>query len=149
MSFKAFEATEKLRLGHFWDKVNRVDATCWEWLGKRNGAGYGVLNVKRRTIRAHRYSLALAGVEVPTDAEVDHLCRNRGCVRPDHLRLVPRGFNILQGSETMFLRAKYRPHCLHGHPWTPENTQYVTLASGKPGRRCKECKNSRRRRGTK
>lgn len=130
-------------------RVNRVDAACWEWLGKRNGHGYGVIVVDGRITRAHRYSLRLHGVELSDDREVDHLCRNRACVRPDHLRLVPRGFNVRQGSRVMLLRAKDRPHCLHGHPWTTENTLHVTLASGKPGRRCKECKNSRRRKSLK
>src|SRR5262245_38794657 len=85
----------------FWEKVpvrpQKPDA-CWEWTAFRNPGGYGMFGVKKSTPRlAHRVAWKLSGGEIPDGMELDHICRNRGCVRPDHLRVVPFGFNGRQG----------------------------------------------------
>ena len=66
---------------------------CVLWNGARTSSGYGVLTVKRANVLAHRYALTLAGVEIPGGYHVDHLCRVRLCVNPDHLEPVTQQEN--------------------------------------------------------
>jgi hypothetical protein len=73
----------------FWPKVTRsVDPTgCWEWTGRKDRHGYGLCATAGET-RAYRVAYVLAIGPVPDGLELDHLCRNRGCVNPDHLEAV-------------------------------------------------------------
>lgn len=76
----------------FWPKVNKGSG-CWEWLGYRHPFGHGMLNIDGIPRYAHRISLELHGVEIPAGYEVDHICMNPPCVRPDHLRVATRKQN--------------------------------------------------------
>jgi hypothetical protein len=71
----------------FWSKVDKTtDDTCWQWIGATNEHGYGHLDLNGSPHYAHRLSVLLAtGIEY---VEVDHRCRNTGCVNPRHLRPV-------------------------------------------------------------
>lgn len=67
-----------------------TDSDCWLWIGKRS-AGYGRLNVRRDgrhvTLLAHRVSYETWVGPIPEGMEVDHVCRERLCINPAHLRL--------------------------------------------------------------
>lgn len=77
----------------FWEKVNKTDG-CWEWTGAKR-TGYGKFGIgSNKTVTAHRLSLEMSGVEVPEDKDVDHICGNRACVRPEHLRVTTRKQNL-------------------------------------------------------
>lgn len=71
----------------FWTKVNKTPH-CWEWNGTKLASGYGVFGVAPKAFRAHRVSYMWANGPIPDDLFIDHICRNKVCVRPDHLRLV-------------------------------------------------------------
>lgn len=79
----------------FWSKVDK-SGDCWLWTGGLR-TGYGrftlLVNGQRQWFQAHRFSLELAGRPAPRDALVDHICRNKACVRPDHLRPATRKQN--------------------------------------------------------
>ena len=88
----------------FWPKVHKTE-TCWLWTGGTAGQGYGEISVNRKHMRAHRFSWILHGLPEPaagwyhpvdnkTGDVLDHLCRNRLCVRPDHLESVSQAVNI-------------------------------------------------------
>lgn len=65
---------------------------CWPWLGTHDRSGYGIHgNYQNRY--AHRVAYRFFVGEIPDGLEVDHLCRNRGCVNPTHLQLVTHGEN--------------------------------------------------------
>ena len=58
---------------------------CWEWKGRIHN-GYGVFPCPGSSSRwAHRVSYALFKGPISGGMHIDHTCRNRKCVRPDHL----------------------------------------------------------------
>lgn len=71
---------------------------------------------------------------IPDDLTLDHLCRVRACVNPDHMEPVTIRENALRG-ETAAARNAAQTHCPQGHEYTGENT-YVTTAGS---RRCRTC----------
>ena len=71
----------------FWAKVEKTDY-CWVWTAAKNSRGYGTIAVLSRTRYAHRVSYWFANGAIPDGFEIDHKCRNRACVNPDHLRAV-------------------------------------------------------------
>ncbi|MGN7978246.1 HNH endonuclease [Microbacterium sp. 22195] len=76
----------------FWEKVDKR-GDCWIWTACVSPDGYGNLGVYGRVVRAHRFSYEIHHGPIPAGLQVDHLCRNRACVRPEHLRLVTSAQN--------------------------------------------------------
>jgi len=76
----------------FWQKVNK-GAGCWEWTAFRGADGYGRFMVDRTPKLAHRVAFELEIGPIPAGIEVDHMCHDRGCVNPQHLRLATRSLN--------------------------------------------------------
>ena len=70
----------------FWAKVDK-SGSCWEWAGARV-RGYGVFRLNGQMQRSHRVSYQIAKGDIAAGKIMDHACRNRGCVNPDHLRVV-------------------------------------------------------------
>lgn len=63
-------------------------STCWNWTAGINPLGYGKFTFQGKTVPAHRFSFANINGPIPKEMQVDHMCHNRRCVNPDHLRLV-------------------------------------------------------------
>lgn len=105
-------------------KYVAVSSRCWEWTGSRDQGGYGRYQYNGRSVAAHRIAFGI--LAIPPGFEVDHLCRNRSCVRPLHLEAVPAVVNKRRARKT---------RCLRGH-LLEENA--LTLRAG--GRRCLACK---------
>lgn len=76
----------------FWRMVDK-DGDCWFWLGNKDQLGYGRVKRNYATTMAHRYAWIISGHELPLGQVLDHLCHNRGCVRPEHLRAVTQAQN--------------------------------------------------------
>jgi hypothetical protein len=80
----------------FWIKVDRSRGpdTCWLWLAGISGnTGYGNIWWLGRTQSAHRVAYTLVKGSIPPELTIDHLCRVRHCVNPDHMEIVTQAEN--------------------------------------------------------
>lgn len=96
---------------------------CWAWVGRVDKHGYG----RYFGHLAHRLSYESFRGPIPSGLELDHVCRFKLCVNPDHLEPVTRAENMRRRSEA-------QTHCKNGHEYTLENTHRDRL-----GRRCRHC----------
>lgn len=119
----------------------RIDPETSHWYWQRaivNGYGYVQHPATRKTMPAHRYVYELHKGPIPPGLTLDHLCRVRDCVNPDHLEPVTRGENVLRG-EGLSAKNKRKTHCLRGHLLSGSNL--LVLPSG--GRYCLACRKDR------
>lgn len=130
----------------FWKKVDkRGPDDCWEWTARKCPLGYGRIFMQGRVRLAHHASCHLHGIPIPGYPKskdcIDHICKNRGCVNPAHLRVVPQAANCMElASPTPFLRNKQKTHCVRGHPFEGANLAVVLLGKKrKRGRVCLTC----------
>src|SRR5439155_25368097 len=73
---------------------------CWIWTGTL-WDGYGTMAINRRSqpgsYTAHRLIYQFLRGPIPNGMTLDHLCRVRNCVRPDHLEPVTLRENLIRG----------------------------------------------------
>lgn len=120
---------------------------CWEWHAARNASGYGEFMSRRwpgQSRLAHRLLYELLVAPIPAGLDIDHLCRVRHCVRPDHLEPVTRRINLLRG-ETVTARNAAVTACPQGHDYDEANT-YIAANGGRHCRKCKAASERRRQR---
>lgn len=127
----------------FWPKV-LISEGCWTWIGGVASTGYGTFGWSSGlNMSAHAAVWKMTRGEVPAGLELDHLCRNRRCVNPDHLEPVTHLENVRRGmaGEVNGARQRAKTHCAHGHEYTPENTYWVKRNDTRSGvsRQCKIC----------
>lgn len=129
----------------FSKKYTVCDTTgCWLWKGFINPNGYACCAVKGRKpyrTSAHVISWEVHRGPVPEGAVIDHLCKVRHCVNPDHLEPVTPKENINRGDTAKANLEK--THCPHGHEYNEENTRYKKARSGNLRRDCKACDRKR------
>lgn len=129
----------------FWSKVEKTK-TCWLWMGGVNPWGYGNFTISSagQSINnsAHRYAYELIKGPIPPGLELDHLCRVRHCVNPEHLEPVTPAENQRRGAGFVADNAK-KTHCVNGHLLSGEN---LILKPGKSWRICLTCARSHARR---
>lgn len=70
---------------------------CWEWTGRKIWNGYGLIHWHIDQWLVHRASYTIFVDDIPEGLQIDHLCRNRACVRPTHLEPVTHGENVRRG----------------------------------------------------
>lgn len=125
----------KLTLDDFESRVLKIEG-CWIWQGPVHHTGYGGFG---RSRFAHRYSYETFIGPIPDGLQLDHLCRNRACVRPDHLEPVTMRDNLLRGQGPSALHSR-KTHCPKGHAYDLLNTRFEGSS-----RHCRECEKERGR----
>jgi len=88
----------------------------------------------KRVEQAHRIAHRLWVGPIGANMEIDHLCRNRACVNPEHLECVPHRENMRR-SDTIFGANARKTKCVRGHEFTAQNTRITTAGS----RFCRAC----------
>jgi len=133
-----------LVLEQFWEhmKVDPISG-CWNWQANRNHKGYGQYKIDGKTVKAHRFAFEVNRGKIPDGLQLDHLCRNRACVNPEHMEIVTSRENTMRGFGFTSLLAK-RTHCKNGHEFTPENTRMR-----KSARVCRICQRNYRNKSRK
>lgn len=91
------------------------EGDCLIWTGALNDKGYGSAWNGRKSEGAHRLAYRLAFGPIPPGKVIDHVCWNRACVEPSHLRAVPQKSNSRyrsgsNGSVTGYRNITRRPN---------------------------------------
>ncbi len=116
--------------------IEPTETGCWQWRGASGHDGYGVVNLtveykRRQQFKAHRVAYELLVGPIPEGLTIDHLCRNTGCVNPEHMEPVTAAENARRVHAG-------RTHCKNGHPLEGENlSKYKTAKSVR--RVCRQC----------
>jgi len=117
------------------------DSGCWLWTAAQDGHGYGQMNVDGRPEKAYRVAYRLYVGEIPAGLSLDHLCRNRICVAPEHLEPVTLAENTRRQLDAVGHANDLKTHCRNGHPYSEENTLHVKTKVGTGvGRVCRICR---------
>jgi hypothetical protein len=92
---------------HFALEDRGYTTPCWIWQLATNPKGYGRVRVPNedRKMLAHRFYYEKHVGPVPEGLQLDHLCRVRACVNPDHLEPVTAAVNTQRGRNALLTPA--------------------------------------------
>jgi len=112
---------------------------CWEWTGHMTKSGYGTFCEDAYPIRAHRYSFKAHNGPLLSGMQIDHLCRNRACVNPEHLEQVTAMENVRRAIKAVRSIPYDKPidRCPSGHVYADYGGPYTW-------RGCTYCRECRR-----
>lgn len=110
---------------------------CIIWKKYIDRDGYGITYYKGKVFKAHRMAYAENGGTLIKGMVIDHICKNRSCINPAHLRQVTPRQNVLENSDGLAAKNKAKTHCSKGHLLTPDNLVENGLRVGR--RNCKIC----------
>ncbi len=121
--------------------IPEPNSGCWIWGGALGTGGYANTSLNNRHIKIHRMAWMLVNGPIPDGLEIDHKCRVRSCVNPDHLEAVTHLENVRRGiaSATLAARNAAIVTCPKGHPYSGKNL--ILRKSG--SRQCRECNRQR------
>lgn len=113
---------DKETLKRFEAKIERSNTGCLLWTAYKSMKGYGRFKLNGEAKWAHRAAYEHVYGPIPAGLEIDHICRTRSCVRPDHLRAVTCRENVLApGATTIAKRNADVIVCPRGHPYSGAN----------------------------
>ncbi len=112
------------------------DKDCLVFNGGLSGNGYGRFWFKGKLQMAHRAAWEMSGRTLTDGLTLDHICRNRRCINPTHLREVTSRENTLAGLSLAAINAR-KTHCPAGHEFSLENT--YRYGKNRSQRRCRIC----------
>ena len=125
---KHVAARKRRVIERFCAHTQQLDTGCLVWTGYLNSKGYASLQIDGKNIYAHRWAYEYFVGPIPDGLVIDHLCRVRNCVNPEHLEPVTPRENVLRGLTPSVIaqmnreRGRRRTACRNGHEFTPDNT---------------------------
>lgn len=123
-----------------------TESGCWLWIGCVDRCGYGKMGTRTGETLAHRVSYVEFRGPIPEGCEIDHRCRVRGCVNPDHLEAVPHAVNVARGVRPPENHRNARKtHCKRGHELAGANL-FIEVWRGRQARKCRQCRADAQRR---
>lgn len=127
--------SEEKRFNSKW----KIEGACHLWQSPLDKDGYGSFYFRKKNRRAHRVSYYYNIGDIPQGMVVDHICGNRHCVRPDHLRLLTPKENALDGRGHGAINAK-KTHCKRGHPFDRQygKQRYCSICQAAKTRRLRK-----------
>ena len=142
-SFITDEEIDKALPKQFLSKIAfEPNSGCWLWEGAHNSVGYANFWFEKKSHAGHRFLYErLFGQQ--SGLEIDHTCRMRCCVNPDHLEAVTREENQRRRVGLGSANRK-KTHCRNGHPLSGDNLEVLTTSAGTK-RRCIICRNANQR----
>lgn len=130
----------------FWARTNVLHFNrCWNFQGEILRHGYGQISLGYKRYLAHMVSYLIFNGNYDRSLYIDHICRNRACVNPKHLRLVTPRQNALENNIGPVAANYKKTHCKYGHEFTIENT-IILLNNKYPRRRCSICMSAQQKR---
>lgn len=116
------------------------DNGCWIWTSNKSSSGYGRVSSPSGMVLAHRLSYELSKGQIPAGLDLDHLCRVRHCINPDHLEPVTRQENLRRSPLVWGALMSAKTHCAQGHAFTERNTRWT--GPKRNWRVCRTCSNA-------
>lgn len=114
----------KTAIERFTDKII-YENDCWRWTAYINPDGYGKFGDRSgHAVLSHRWSFEYYRYSIPANMQLDHLCRNRWCVNPEHLEVVTKQTNFLRGVHKFGKHQSDKTHCKAGHEYDEVNTRF-------------------------
>lgn len=125
----------------FWDKVSFKDHWIWQSNCNKHSK-YGMFKLKGKNYYSHRIAWFLVNhKQPPLRHDLDHLCKVRNCVNPEHLELVTHSINCMRG-----ILGSNQKICQRGHKLDGYNRNVTEIRkNGTEKIQCRECANMRKR----
>ena len=120
---------KKPPIERFLSKI-KIIGNCWMWQRFKDKDGYSRIQINKKSCSGHRFIYEYYHGDIDPNLMIDHLCRKRACVNPEHLELVTPLINTKRGIGN---RNKEKTRCPYGHEYSGISSQ------GK--RICKICRN--------
>jgi hypothetical protein len=125
------------RLENFTEKV--TESGCWIWTKALNELGYARISYLGKSWFAHRVAYIAKHGNIPEGTVIDHTCRTRCCVNPNHLEAVTQSENVRRGLRGRMNPQRQATQCKNGHEYDDSNTYWRKNGT----RMCLACKQNR------
>jgi HNH endonuclease len=119
------------------ERIIEQENGCWIWTGAKFVNGYGYISIKRKNRLLHRVIYEHYRNEIPHGKVIDHLCRNKLCINPDHLEVVTQRDNVMRG-EGIAAKNALKLTCPKGHQYSGISSTGQRICSTCDSKRLKE-----------
>lgn len=127
-------------------RVTKTESGCWIWQGHLMSEGYAEMYFRGKLWRAHRLSYIFWKGEFDLSLDICHTCDVKRCVNPEHLWVGTHRQNMIDHVQKGRHYELKKTHCVRGHEFTEENTEWKSNGPGRNlARCCKICQRAKMR----